>query len=77
MWEWFKQGNNLQGLGTLVGAGGSIYGGIMQSKAANKMIDLNEDKFAFNKEQILKDEEDAKKQKQAYERAYGSGVVAL
>ena len=74
---WLKDGDNLKGLGTVLGAGGSIYGGIQQSKAANAMIDLENEKFAFNKGQILLDNEDAKRQKQAYARAYGTGVVAL
>jgi len=81
MWEWLAQGKNLQGLGTLVGAGGSIYGGIKQSQAANKMIDLQNKQFAFNKSQILAENADKKKEKDAYKSAFGTsattGIVAL
>ena len=77
MWEWLKQGKNLQGLGSLVGGVGSIYGGIQQGDAANKMINLSEDELDFNKKLLLADEESKKRERAAYNRAYGTGVVAL
>ncbi len=77
MWEWLKQGKNLQGLGTLMGAGGNIYGGIKSASAANRMIDLDRDTFDFNKKLLLADEEAKKKELAAYNRAYDSGVVTL
>jgi hypothetical protein len=69
--DWLSDGKNLQGLGTLVGAGGSIYGGIKQAEAAQDMIDLNNKQFEFNKAQILADEEDRKKRQRNYDAAQG------
>ncbi|MGE4396046.1 MAG: hypothetical protein AB7D34_01175 [Sulfurimonas sp.] len=84
MWEWvgkagswLADGKNLQGLGSALGAGGSIFGGIKQASAANKMIGLENEKFQFNKDLLLADEEEKKRQKEAYARAYGTGVVPL
>lgn len=75
--SWLSNGKNLQGLGTLIGAGGGIYSGVKQAESANKMIGLENDKFQFNKDLLLQDEEDAKRQKEAYARAYGAGVITL
>lgn len=75
--NWLSNGKNLQGLGAAIGGVGSIYGGFTQANSANKMIDLDKQKFQFNKDLILGDEEDERKQKEAYARVYGTGVVAL
>lgn len=75
--NWFSKGDNLTGLGTTVGALGSIYGGVKQAQAAEAMIDLQNKEYEFNKSQVLSDNEDKKKQQAAYNRAYSSGVVAL
>lgn len=77
MWEWLTQGKNLQGLGSIFGAGGSIFGGLKQAESANKMIDLQSQQFNFNKEMLLKNEEDKKREEAAYRRAYGSGIATL
>ena len=77
MWEWLQQGKNLQGLGSMVGSIGNIYGGVKSANAANKMIDLDRQTFDLNKKLLLADEDAKKREKEAYASAYGSGVVAL
>lgn len=75
--SWLGEGKNLQGLGSIIGAGGSIYGGIAQANAANKMIDLNNKQFDFNRSLLLEDEAKKRKQREAYAKVFGNGVVNL
>ncbi len=77
MWEWLGKGENLSGLGSIIGAGGSIYGGIEQAKASNKMIGLQKDQFAFNKLQIEKDDEDKKSREDIMNSVYGTTTKAV
>jgi len=77
MWEWLKNGKNLSGLGSLVSAGGSIYGGIKQADAAKDMIDLNKEQFKFNKKLLADDEARRKKEIEDSNRIYGNGLIAL
>jgi len=77
MWQWLAEGKNLQGLGTLIGAGGSIYGGIEQAKAANKMIDLSNKEYDFNKSLALEDEAGKRRMRKSFQKVYGDGLVPL
>jgi len=72
--------NNAKGisaLGSILGAGGSIYSGIMQNRYAKKLLGQQQDAFDFNKSQILKDEEDNNKSKAAVSAAFGGPLVKL
>lgn len=44
--KWFSDGKNLQGLGTVLGAGGSIYSGIQQGKYAKDLLNLQKQNYA-------------------------------
>ena len=75
MFEWLTNSKNLGGLGTFMGGAGSIYSGIMQQRAAKKMIDLEKQKFDFNKAQTLKDEEDMLKSRDAVSTAFAQPLM--
>lgn len=76
--SWLANGKNLAGLGSLLGAGGSIYGGIQQAQAAKDMIGLQNKQYEFNKKLLLADEESKKRERDAYAKAYGSsGIIPL
>lgn len=44
----------LQGIGTMLGGAGSLYGGIMQANAANGLINLQKNAFNLNRSLLLK-----------------------
>lgn len=75
--SWLSNGDNLKALGSIAKAGGSIYGGIKQADAANSMIDLQNQQFAFNKDLITEDEKRLKESRDAYKQVFGSGIVPL
>lgn len=78
--SWLSSGKNLEGLGSVLGAGGSIYGGIKQAEAAQGMIDLNNKQYEFNKNQLLANAADKESERKAYNSVFGkknTGVVAL
>ena len=43
--KWFSNGSNLQGLGTLLSAGGNIYSGLQQSKVAKDLLNLQKQQY--------------------------------
>lgn len=43
--KWLKTGKNLQGLGTVVGGLGGLYGNIQQGKYAKSLIDLQKQDY--------------------------------
>lgn len=45
MWDWLTKGANLQGLGTIIGGLGSIYGNIQQGKYAKDLINLQKSQY--------------------------------
>lgn len=68
--KWFSSGDNLQGLGSLIGAGASVYGAIQQSKQAKKLYSLQKNDYDWRR----------KKQKQsedAFNAGFGGGLVDL
>lgn len=44
--KWFTDGKNLQGLGSVLSAGGSIYSGIQQGQYAKDLINLQKQNYA-------------------------------
>ena len=67
-----KNATGVDAFSKLLSAGGSIYGGIMQQDAARKLMRLEKQKYNFNKEQVLKDEEDMLKSREAVSNAFAS-----
>jgi hypothetical protein len=70
-WDWLKSGDNLKGAGTLIGGLGSVYSGIKQADAADKMVGLQTDQYNFNKSMILDDEKRRKQAQANYDGALG------
>ena len=54
--KWFSDGDNLKGLGNIVGGLGGLYGNIMQGKYAKNLIDLQ--KYAYQRGIKREDEAD-------------------
>lgn len=69
-WDWLSNGQNLQGLGALVGGAGQAYAGYEQSKAAEKMLDMQ--KQSFNEELQRR-----KKTQLALDNAFGTSTDPL
>lgn len=69
MSNWFTDGENLQGLGSVLGAAGQGYAALEQSKAAKAMLDL-ENRAYYDE---LKRREDSKK---AVASAWGDPTAA-
>ena len=43
--DWFKSGDNLKGLGNIVGGLGGLYGNIQQGKYAKNLINLQNSEY--------------------------------
>ena len=69
----------LQGIGSIVGAAGSVYGGYKQAQAAEGLLNLQNQQFDFNKNQILADEQERDAEKKRREQIWGGtdGVLDL
>lgn len=66
-----KNPESLKGIGSLLGAGGDIYGGIMAQQNANKMLDLQKQGFNLQKRFALEDDAQRKKDREYYAKLYG------
>ena len=78
IFDWMADNpKSLEGIGSLLGGAGGLYGGFMQQYNAKKMLNLQQDAYAFNKDQILKDEEDRKKAALAFQGMGAAPLVSL
>ncbi|RKY56468.1 MAG: hypothetical protein DRP93_01335 [Candidatus Neomarinimicrobiota bacterium] len=68
----FTTGEGLKGLGSFASGLGSIYGGVQQANAANKMFDFQ--KNAYNDSVTYQTDAD-KRRRDAAKRGYGDGSL--
>ena len=64
MFEWLSGGDNLRGLGSLVGGIGGAYGAIEQSKQAKAMLNLQTNAY-----------DDEKKRRDAYQKSVANAFA--
>ena len=69
--SWLGDGQNLQGIGTIIGAGGSIYGGIKSADIAKKNLAFQQKSY---NDQWADYNSTKKKNHDAYTSVYGSGL---
>lgn len=69
--NWLSKGENLQGLGSFVGAAGSIYGGLKMADIAQDNLDFQ--KTAYN-DQWSEQLNDKKKKQAAYDASYKNSL---
>ena len=75
MWEWFKNGSNLQGLGSIVGGLGGVYGAVQQGKYAKDLINLQKSQYLRG---IQKEDQADKSLSDAYANStYNQPLVKL
>ena len=73
--KWFSDGNNLKGVGSLIGGIGGLYGALQQNKYAKKLLDLQRDSYLRG---VARQDEADKRLQDAYNNSvYNKPLVRL